>query len=84
MAQLVERRTPDLGSGHDLAVCELEPRVGLCADSVEPVWDSLSPSLCPSLARARSLSLSLSLSQKSINIKKIERGAPGWLSRLSL
>ena len=23
----------DFGSGHDLAVCEFEPRVGLCADS---------------------------------------------------
>ena len=29
-------------SGHDLTVCEIEPRVGLCADSVEPDWDSLS------------------------------------------
>ena len=26
----------DFGSGHDLAVCEFEPRVGLCADSSEP------------------------------------------------
>ena len=24
------------GSGHDLAVCEFEPRVGLCADGSEP------------------------------------------------
>ena len=23
----------DSGSGHDLVVCEFEPRVGLCADS---------------------------------------------------
>ena len=23
----------DFGSGHDLAVCEFEPRAGLCADS---------------------------------------------------
>ena len=26
----------DFGSGHDLTVCEFEPRVGLCADSSEP------------------------------------------------
>ena len=26
----------DFGSGHDLAVCEFEPRVGLCADGSEP------------------------------------------------
>ena len=30
------------GLGHDLAVREFEPRVGLLADSVEPAWDSLS------------------------------------------
>ena len=24
------------GSGHDLVVCEFEPRVGLCVDSSEP------------------------------------------------
>ena len=34
VAQSVER--PDFGSGHDLAVREFEPRVGLCADSSEP------------------------------------------------
>ena len=26
----------DFGSGHDLAVCGFEPRVGLCADGWEP------------------------------------------------
>ena len=26
----------DFGSGHDLTVCEFEPRVGLCAHSSEP------------------------------------------------
>ena len=37
----------DLGSGHDLVVCEFEPRVGLCADSSEPgaCFNSMSPSL---------------------------------------
>ena len=35
----------DFGSGHDLTVCVFKPHVGLCADSAEPVWDSLSSSL---------------------------------------
>ena len=30
------------GPGHDLAVRELEPHLGLCADGVEPARDSLS------------------------------------------
>ena len=36
VAQSVEHPTLDFGSGHDLMVCEFEPRVGLCADSSEP------------------------------------------------
>ena len=36
VAQLIKHQTLDFGSGHDLKVCEFEPRVGLCADSVEP------------------------------------------------
>ena len=51
----------DFGSGHDLMVHEFEPFIGLCADSVEPAWDSVSRSLsAPPLLM---LSLSLSLSQ---------------------
>ena len=42
MAQSAERPTLGFGSGHDLMVCEMKPRVGLCADSAEPPWDSLS------------------------------------------
>ena len=49
---------PDFGSGHDLTVCEFEPHIKLCADSMEPALDSLSPSLCPSTA------LSLSVKNK--------------------
>ena len=51
MAQSVRCLTLDFGSGHDLMFCEIEPCVGLCAGSVEPAWDSLSPSLsaCPLL-----------------------------------
>ena len=45
MAQLVKRLTLDFGSGHDLTVHGFEPRVGLCADSAEPAWESLSLSL---------------------------------------
>ena len=45
VAQSVKHLTLDFGSGHDLIVCGLEPHPGLCAESVEPAWDSLSPSL---------------------------------------
>ena len=31
----VEHPPLNLGSGHDLTVSEIEPHVGLCADSVE-------------------------------------------------
>ena len=48
VVQSVKRPALDLGSGHDLAVCEIEPHVGLCADSVGPAWDSLSPPLSAS------------------------------------
>ena len=46
MAQSVRHLTLDFGSYHDLMVREFEPRVGLCADSLDsPSSDSLSPSL---------------------------------------
>ena len=32
----------DFGSGHDLMVHEVEPRIWLRADSMEPAWDFLS------------------------------------------
>ena len=41
-AQLVKLPTIDISSSHDVMVREFEPRGGLCADSVEPSWDSLS------------------------------------------
>ena len=63
MAQLVKCPTRDFGSGHDFMAHDIKPRVGLCANSAELAWDSLSPfSLCPSPTCAPSLSLSLSLS----------------------
>ena len=35
----------DLGSGHDLTVCEFKPHTGLYTDVAEPAWDSVSPCL---------------------------------------
>ena len=61
MSQLVKRLTLGFGSGHDLTVCGFEPRVGLCAGSVEPAWDSLSPPL--SLSALPLLALSFPLSK---------------------
>ena len=58
VAQLVKCPTLDFGSDHDLTFCEFEPPIGLCADSAEPAWDSLSFSLCLSLPPSLSLSLS--------------------------
>ena len=45
VAQLVGRLILDVSSGHDLTIRGTEPRVGLCADSVEPAWESLPLSL---------------------------------------
>ena len=56
VAQLVKHCTVGLGSGHDLTVCEFEPCMGLCAEGMEPAWDSVSPSLCSSPACAVSQS----------------------------
>ena len=70
MAQLVKHPTPDLGSGHDLTVCEFELGIGLCNDGIEPAWDSLSPSLSLCASPALTLSLSLFLSLKINKLKK--------------
>ena len=63
MAQCAECLTLGFSSGHDLKVGEFEPGVVLCgltAQSLEPAWDSVSPSLsAPPL-----LTLCLSTSQK--------------------
>ena len=47
-------RAANFSSGHDLRVCEFEPRIGLSAVSTEPAWDPLSPSHYPSPACALS------------------------------
>ena len=36
VAQSIERLTLNFGLGHDLTVCEIEPCIRFCADSVEP------------------------------------------------
>ena len=50
MVQLVKRPTLDFGSGHDPTVVRSRTAVRLCADSAQPIWDSLSLSL--SLSRS--------------------------------
>ena len=45
VAEQVKCLALDFSSGHDLMVRGIEPCVELCADSEEPAWDSLSPSL---------------------------------------
>ena len=59
MVQCVGHPTFDFGSGHDPSVWGLSPVLG-SELSVEPAWDSLSLSLCPSPL------LMLSLSKKKI------------------
>ena len=64
MAQSVKHLTLGFTSGHDHTFGEFEPRVGLSeADSIELAWNSLSPSLCSSLAHSLSLNLSLKISK---------------------
>ena len=45
LAQSVKPPTLDVGSGHDLTVHGIRSCVGLHVDSMDPAWDSLSPSL---------------------------------------
>ena len=63
VARSIRCPTLDFGSGHDLTACEIEPQVGLCADGVEPAWDSPSPSFSGACSLF-SLSLTFSLSNK--------------------
>ena len=57
VTQSVKHQTLGFGLNHDLKVCEFEPHIGLCVDSV-----SLLGILSPSLSAPAPL-LSLSLSQ---------------------
>ena len=63
MAQSNERPTLGFGSGHGLMVREFESHVGLCADGVEPAWDSLSLSPSLSLCPSRMLCLALKINK---------------------
>ena len=60
MAHAVKCPTLDFGSGHDLRLREISQ---LYADSAEPAWDPLSPSLSGPPLLAHMLSLSLFLSE---------------------
>ena len=51
-------------------VCEFEPQVRLCDDSVEPAWDSLS--LCPSPAGLQVHTHSFSLKIKLKNFFQVK------------
>ena len=75
MVQLVKRPTLDFGSGHDLAVHGIEPCIRLHTVSVEPIRDSLSPSLsAPPFALVCFLSFKLSIKKKTLKRKKMTEG----------
>ena len=67
MPQSVKRPTLDLGSGHELTVGGIEPRIGLCTCLGFSLPISISLSLCPSPTAARARSLS------QTNLKKKKR-----------
>ena len=54
----------DFGSVHDLAVCEFEPHMGVCADSLEP---GACFTFCVSLSLSLLLPHSCSVSVSEIN-----------------
>ena len=60
VAQLIKHLTLDFSSGHDLMVHGFKSHIRLCADSVGPAWDFLSPFLSAPLLLVLSLSLCLS------------------------
>ena len=45
VAPSVKHPTLGFSSSRDLAVCEMDPHVGFCAENVEPAWHSLYSSL---------------------------------------
>ena len=60
----------DFGSGHDLTVRELEPRIGLWAVSADPASDPLSFSVSAPLLFVLSLSFSGIILKTLIKKKK--------------
>ena len=67
VAQSVKHPILDFSSGHNLAVCELEPHVRLHAVRSEPAWNSLCLSLCICPSPVHTLALSLSLKINKLN-----------------
>ena len=65
VVQSVKFPTLDFSLVHDLIVGEIEPLTGLCTDSLESAWDSLSPSLSAPLPLMYMCSLSLPLSKQT-------------------
>ena len=63
MTQSVKCPTLDVGSGQELIVRGLEPRIRLCTDSAEPAWESLPLSLPLSLSAPPLLALSLEINK---------------------
>ena len=57
VAQSVKHLTRDFGSGHDLLILGIQPRVRLHTHSMEPAWDSPSPHLSAPLLLMLSRSL---------------------------
>ena len=86
MARSVKPPTLEFGSGHDLTVYETKPGIELCAGSVEPAWDSLSPSLSapPPLAHGISLPPRIDKLKRIKNVytskdpMKMKRQATEW------
>ena len=75
--QLVKHLTLDFGSGHDQMVGEFQPGIGLCADSAEPAWDSLSlpGSALPLLVHSLCMVCS-----EFMCLKKVKELRSWWLS----
>ena len=74
MAQSVDRPTSALVTISRSVSSSPQPGSGLMAQSLEPVSDSVSPSLCPSPVHALSLSVSkINKTLKKISKKKINK-----------
>ena len=74
MARSVKCLPLGFGSGRELTVCEFKPHIGLSADSMEPAWDSLSPSVSalPLLTHTHTHTHTHTLSFKINKLKKIK------------
>ena len=70
VARSFKHLTLGFGSGQDLTVHEFEPYLGLCANSAEPAWGSLSLSLL-SLPLPHLCSLSLKVNKLKFFFLKI-------------